>query len=48
MTEKKQTYKEVVAERDTYKHEFDVVKQDRANRQAKISVFLNLFMLKEH
>ena len=48
MTEKKQTYAEVVAERDAYKHELDVVKQDRVNRQAKNSVFLNLFMRKEY
>ena len=48
MAEKKQTYKEVVAERDAYKHELDVMKQDRVNRQAKNSVFLNLFMRKEY
>lgn len=48
MAEKKQTYAEVVAERDAYKHELDVVKQDRVNRQAKNSVFLNLFMRKEY
>lgn len=29
------------------KHELDVIKQDRVNRQAKNSVFLNLFMRKE-
>ena len=48
MAEKKLTYKEVVAERDAYKHELDVMKQDRVNRQAKNSVFLNLFMRKEY
>ena len=48
MAEKKQTCAEVVAERDAYKHELDVVKQDRVNRQAKNSVFLNLFMRKEY
>ena len=31
-----------------YKHELDVMKQDRVNRQAKNSVFLNLFMRKEY
>ncbi len=48
MAEKKQSYKEIVAERDAYKHELDVMKQDRVNRQAKNSVFLNLFMRKEY
>ena len=48
MAEKKPAYKEVVAERDAYKHELDVMKQDRVNRQAKNSVFLNLFMRKEY
>ena len=48
VAEKKQTYKEVMAERDAYKHELDVMKQDRVNRQAKNSVFLNLFMRKEY
>ena len=48
MAEKKQTYAEVIAERDAYKHELDAVKQDRVNRQAKNSVFLNLFMRKEY
>ena len=48
MAEKKQTYKEIVQERDAYKHELDVIKQDRVNRQAKNSVFLNLFMRKEY
>ena len=46
VAEKKPAYKEVVAERDAYKHELDVMKQDRVNRQAKNSVFLNLFMRK--
>lgn len=48
VAEKKQTYKEVAAERDAYKHELDIMKQDRVNRQAKNSVFLNLFMRKEY
>lgn len=48
VTERKQTYKEVAAERDAYKHELDVMKRDRVNRQAKNSVFLNLFMRKEY
>ena len=48
MAEKKQTYKEVVEERDAYRHELDVLKQNRVNRQAKNSVFLNLFMRKEY
>ena len=48
MAEKKQTYAEIVAERDAYKHELDVMKQNRVNRQAKNSVFLNLFMRKEY
>ena len=48
MAEKKPTYKEIMAERDAYKHELDVMKQDRVNRQAKNSVFLNLFMRKEY
>ena len=48
VAEKKQTYKEVVAERNAYKHELDFMKQDRVNRQAKNSVFLNLFMRKEY
>ena len=48
MAEKKQSYKDVVEERDAYKHELDVIKQDRVNRQAKNSVFLNLFMRKEY
>ena len=48
VAEKKPTYKEVMAERDAYKHELDVMKQDRVNRQAKNSVFLNLFMRKEY
>ena len=48
MAEKKLTYKELQQERDAYKHELDVMKQDRVNRQAKNSVFLNLFMRKEY
>ena len=48
MAEKNQTYKEIAEERDAYKHELDVLKRDRVNRQAKNSVFLNLFMRKEY
>ena len=48
MDEKKQSYAEVVAERDAYKHELRVLKRDRVNRQAKNSVFLNLFAHKEY
>ena len=55
MTEKKPTYKEILEERDEYmherdeyKHELDVLKQDRVNRQAKNSVFLNLFLRREY
>lgn len=48
MAEKKQTYREVLAERDAYKAENEALKRDRVNRQAKNSVFLNLFMRKEY
>jgi len=48
MTQKKQTSAETVAERDADKNELDFMKQDRANRQAQSSVFLNLFMRKEY
>ena len=48
MAEKKQTYKEVLAERDAYKAENEALKRDRVNRQAKNSVFLNLFTRKEY
>lgn len=48
MAEKKLTYKELQAERDAYKAENDALKRDRVNRQAKNSVFLNLFMRKEY
>ena len=48
MSEQKQTYEEVAAERDAYKAENDALKQDRVNRQAKNSVFLNLFTRKEY
>ena len=48
MAEKKQTYREIAEERDAYKHELDALKRDRVNRQAKNSVFLNLFMRKEY
>ena len=46
--EKKLTYEELLAERDAYKAENDVLKKDRVNRQAKNSVFLNLFTRKEY
>ena len=46
--EKKLTYEELMAERDAYKAENDVLKKDRVNRQAKNSVFLNLFTRKEY
>ena len=48
MEENQQSYAEVVAERDAYKHELRVLKRDRVNRQAKNSVFLNLFSHKEY
>lgn len=48
MAEKKLTYKELQQERDAYKAENDALKRDRVNRQAKNSVFLNLFMRKEY
>ena len=48
MAKRMQTYQEVVAERDAYKAEIDALKRDRVNRQAKNSVFLNLFMRKEY
>ena len=46
--EKKLTYEELQAERDAYKAENDAIKRDRVNRQAKNSVFLNLFTRKEY
>ena len=48
MADKKLTYKEVLAERDAYKAENEALKRDRVNRQAKNSVFLNLFTRKEY
>ena len=42
------SYSDLLAERDTYKAEIDALKQDRVNRQAKNSVFLNLFTRKEY
>ena len=48
MAGKKLTYKELQEERDAYKAENDALKRDRVNRQAKNSVFLNLFMRKEY
>lgn len=46
--ERKLTYEELKTERDMYKAENDAMKQDRVNRQAKNSVFLNLFTRKEY
>ena len=46
--DKKLTYEELQAERDAYKAENDSLKKDRVNRQAKNSVFLNLFSRKEY
>ena len=46
--EKKLTYQELLAERDAYKAENEVLKKNRVNRQAKNSVFLNLFTRKEY
>ena len=48
MAEKKLTYQELQAERDAYKAEIAALKRDRVNRQAKNSVFLNLFTRKEY
>ncbi len=48
MADRKLTYKEVLAERDSYKAENEALKRDRVNRQAKNSVFLNLFTRKEY
>ena len=46
--DEKLTYEELQAERDAYKAENDAMKRDRVNRQAKNSVFLNLFTRKEY
>ena len=46
--EKKLTYEELQAERDAYKAENDALKRDYVNRQAKNSVFLNLFTRREY
>ncbi len=48
MADRKLTYKEVLAERNAYKAENEALKRDRVNRQAKNSVFLNLFTRKEY
>ncbi len=48
MANRKPTYQEMMAQRDKYKHELDVLKQDRVTRQAKNSVFLNLFTRQEY
>lgn len=52
---KRLTYNELLAERDAYKEKSEsykvenkILKQDRVNRQAKNSVFLNLFSRKEY
>ena len=42
------SYEELLAERDAYKAENEAMKKDRVNRQAKNSVFLNLFSRKEY
>jgi len=42
------SYSDLLAERDAYKAEIAALKQDRVNRQAKNSVFLNLFTRKEY
>ena len=47
-TEKEMTYSELKAAYEMVKAENDAIKQDRVNRQAKNSVFLNLFMRKEY
>ena len=44
----KLSYEELLAERDAYKAENEAMKKDRVNRQAKNSVFLNLFSRKEY
>ena len=46
--EKNLNYEELKAERDAYRAEINALKQDRVNRQAKNSVFLNLFTRKEY
>ena len=46
--EKKMSYAELEAAYDMLKAEIDAIKRDRVNRQAKNSVFLNLFMRKEY
>ena len=48
MAEKRLSYDELKSERDTYKATVDAMKRDRVNRQAKNSVFLNLFSRKEY
>ena len=48
MSEQKLTYEELLKERDAYKAENDALKNARINRQAKNSVFLNLFTRKEY
>ena len=55
MAEKMRTYEELQAELETYKTKYEAykaennaLKHDRVNRQAKNSVFLNLFARKEY
>ena len=55
VAEKMKTYEELQAELETYKTKYEaykaennVLKHDRVNRQAKNSVFLNLFARKEY
>lgn len=45
---RKLSYEEVLDDRDAYKRELELRKQDSVNRQAKNSVFLNLFRRKEY
>ena len=55
MAEKMRTYEELQAELETYKTKYEAykaennaLKHDRVNRQAKNSVFLNLFARKQY
>ena len=46
--EKMLSYDELKAEHDAFKAELDILKQNRVNRQAKNSVFIDLFTRKEY
>ena len=46
--DQKMAYAELETAYNTLKAENDAIKRDRVNRQAKNSVFLNLFMRKEY